>query len=87
MTGRRPRLISAEVASMDSLSVMHWIILAPVIASLISHVASPLLGVIRGVNNGSVLHAVLSVFVPVYGLIYFCVARRPRPQAPPPPSV
>ena len=72
---------------MASFSVTHWIIMAAAIASLISHFASPLLGVIRGGNNGSVLRAVLSVFVPVYGLIYFFVARRPRPQAEPPSSV
>jgi hypothetical protein len=72
---------------MESFSVTHWIILAAVAASLISHFASPLLGVIRGVKNGSVLHAVLSVFVPVYGLIYFFVARPPRRRAEPTSSV
>jgi len=41
-------------------------------------VASPILGIIRGVKNGAVIHAVVSAFVPVYGLIYFFAAKQPR---------
>jgi hypothetical protein len=29
------------------------------------------MGISRGVRNGSVLNAILSAFIPVYGLIYF----------------
>jgi len=39
-------------------------------------VASPVMGVIRGVKNGSVPSALASMFVPAYGAIYFFVARR-----------
>jgi hypothetical protein len=40
--------------------------------------ASPILGIIRGVKNGDVIHAVVSMFVPFYGLIYFFSATQPR---------
>ena len=59
---------------MESFSIWHWIIFAIVIAMG----ASPILGIIRGVKNGGVVHAVASVFLPVYGLIYFFAARQPR---------
>jgi hypothetical protein len=48
------------------------------IVILIATVASPILGIVRGVKNGAVISAVISVCVPVYGLIYFFTAKRPR---------
>jgi len=39
-------------------------------------VVSPVLGIIRGVQNASVLHSLLSVFVPMYGIIYYSVAKK-----------
>jgi hypothetical protein len=57
---------------MASFSIWHWVIFAMVIAMG----ASPILGIIRGVKNGGVIHAVASVFVPVYGLIYFFAAKQ-----------
>jgi len=56
---------------MGSFSIWHWLI-------MIIIVASPILGIIRGVKNGAVIHAVVSAFVPVYGLIYFFAAKQPR---------
>ena len=38
----------------------------------------PDVGIVRSVKNGAVIHAVVSVFVPVYGLIYFFAAKQPR---------
>jgi len=54
---------------MGSLSIWHWLIV------LITF-GSPIMGIIRGVRNSSVLNAVLSAFIPVYGLIYFLVGKR-----------
>jgi hypothetical protein len=59
---------------MGSFSIWHWVILVMVMAMG----ASPVLGIIRGVKNGAVTHAVVSVFVPVYRLIYFFAAKQPR---------
>jgi hypothetical protein len=59
---------------MESFSIWHWVILVMVIAMF----ASPIFGIIRGVKNGAVIHAVVSVLVPVYGLIYFFAAKQPR---------
>jgi hypothetical protein len=59
---------------MESLSILHWLIFLIVIAIG----ASPIFGIIRGVKNGAVVHAVASAFVPVYGLIYFFAAKQPR---------
>jgi hypothetical protein len=59
---------------MGSFSIWHWVMLAMVVAMS----ASPILGIIRGVKNGAVIHAVVSVFVPVYGLIYFFAAKQPQ---------
>jgi hypothetical protein len=56
---------------MGPISILHWVMVIVI-------VASPILGIVRAVKNGSVIHAVISVFVPVYGLIYFVAARRPR---------
>jgi hypothetical protein len=61
-------------AIMVSFSIWHWVILFIAIAMS----ASPILGIVRGVKNGAVIHAVVSVFVPVYGLIYFFAAKQPR---------
>jgi hypothetical protein len=63
--------------TMRSISIWHWVILIVVVAM----VASPILGIVRGVKNGAVIHVVVSVLVPAYGLIYFFAARRsPRSQ-------
>jgi hypothetical protein len=57
---------------MASFSIWHWLIFATLIAMRVS----PILGVIRGVKNGAVAHAVVSMFAPLYGLIYFFAAKR-----------
>jgi hypothetical protein len=57
---------------MGSISIWHWVV-------VIVMFASPIMGIVRGVKNGSAIHAVLSAFVPVYGLIYFFVAANPDP--------
>jgi hypothetical protein len=59
---------------MESFSIGHWVIMVMVIAIG----ASPVLGIIRGVKNGAVTHAVASYFIPVYGLIYFFAAKHLR---------
>ena len=59
---------------MESFSIWHWVILVMVFAMF----ASPIFGIIRGVKNGAAIHAVVSVLVPVYGLIYFFAAKQPR---------
>ena len=59
---------------MESFSIWHWLIFVIVIGMG----ASPILGIIRGVKNGAVIHAIASFFVPVYGLIYFFAAKQPR---------
>ena len=59
---------------MASFSIWHWLIMFLLAAKL----ASPVFGVVRGVQNHAVIHAVLSLFVPMYGLIYFLAARPPR---------
>jgi hypothetical protein len=59
---------------MGSLSIIHWLI-------VFLAIGSPIMGVIRGVKNSSILHAVLSVVIPVYGLILAegsCRAARAR---------
>jgi hypothetical protein len=61
---------------MGSFSIWHWVIMGTVIAMR----ASPILGVIRGVKNGAVIHAVVSTFVPMYGLIYFLATIRGIPS-------
>ena len=61
-------------AMMASLSIWHWLILFLLAAKL----ASPIFGVVRGVENKAVIHAVVSLFVPMYGLIYFFAARPAR---------
>jgi hypothetical protein len=59
---------------MGSLSIWHWV----VVVMVIPMAASPILGVIRGVKNGTVIHAIASVFIPLYGLIYFFAAKQPQ---------
>jgi choline-glycine betaine transporter len=58
---------------MGSVSIWHWIV---VIVFLILFAASPIMGIVRGVRNSSVLNALLSHFIPAYGLIYFFAGRR-----------
>ena len=58
---------------MDGISITNWAILA--LIALLSLV-SPLMGLVRGVRNGSVVHSLLSLLLPAYGLIYFFRARR-----------
>ena len=50
----------------------HWQIFLMVIVPW----AGPMVGVFRSIKNSSVLHAVPSVFIPVYGLIYFFMGKR-----------
>ena len=57
---------------MESPSIIHWLILILIVPLILS----PALGVFRGVRNGSALHAILSAFLPIYGLVYFFAARR-----------
>jgi len=62
---------------MESFSILHWIIMLGIVALW----ASPIFGIVRGVKNGAVVHAVASALLPAYGLIYFFAARRPGVQA------
>jgi hypothetical protein len=64
----------STVTNMGSISITHWIIFTITILMFVS----PILGIIRGTRNGAVAHALLSYFIPIYGLIYFFVARGPR---------
>jgi hypothetical protein len=57
---------------MDS-TIWGWLI---VLVWLFVAFGSPVLGIIRGVANSSILNSVLSVFIPLYGMIYFFAARR-----------
>lgn len=57
---------------MASFSIWHWLIMAFLVAMW----TSPLFGVVRGVKNGAVFHAIASVLLPAYGLIYFIAARQ-----------
>jgi hypothetical protein len=54
---------------MGSLSIWHWVV-------AIVAVASPIMGIVRGVKNGAAIHAIASAFVPTYGLIYFFAAEK-----------
>jgi ABC-type microcin C transport system permease subunit YejB len=49
---------------MASISIRHWMMLIIIVASLV-------LGIVRGVRNSAPAHAVISVLVPAYGLVYF----------------
>ena len=59
--------------------IWHWVMLSVILFVGIANAASPILGIIRGVNNGAVMHALVSAFVPLYGLIYFFAAKHPVP--------
>jgi hypothetical protein len=54
---------------MGSISIWHWVV-------VIVMIASPIMGIVRGVKNGAVVHSILSFLVPFYGLIYFFAARK-----------
>lgn len=54
---------------MGSISIWHWVV-------VIVMFASPIMGIVRGVKNASILNAVLSAFIPVYGMVYFFAAKR-----------
>ncbi len=36
----------------------------------------PILGIIRAVDNKSVLHAICSLIIPIYGFFYFFIGRK-----------
>jgi len=36
----------------------------------------PAMGVFRSVKNGSILHALLSVVIPLYGIFYFFLGKK-----------
>ena len=68
---------------MESISVLHWLIFWLVVTKLVYNavgqlllVVSPVLGIIRGVQNSAVLHSLLSVIVPMYGIIYYSVSKK-----------
>ncbi len=63
---------------MEALSATHWVIIA---VMFLAFVASPILGIVRGVKNGGVLHALMSFLFPVYGLVYFIAAAARRDRA------
>jgi hypothetical protein len=56
---------------MGSLSIWHWV-------TVIVMLGSPVMGIMRGVGNQSVLNAVLSGMIPIYGIVYFFVGRQSK---------
>ena len=54
---------------MGAFSIWHWIIIFVIIVP-------PILGIIRAVGNKSVLHAICSAIIPLYGLFYFFIGRK-----------
>jgi hypothetical protein len=62
---------------MESFSILHWAILAIVLVIL----GSPMLGLIRSVQNSSIPNALLSVCFPAYGLVYFFMGKRQTTNA------
>ena len=54
---------------MGSLSIWHWV-------AAILVIAGPVMGMIRGVANGSVANAILSWLIPLYGIFYFFMAKQ-----------
>ena len=50
-------------------SIVHWLVMFVIIGG-------PVLGIIRGVQNSSILNSLLSFVIPIYGIVYFFVARR-----------
>jgi hypothetical protein len=68
---------------MASFSWLHWLIFWLVFMKLVYNavgqlllVVSPVLGITRGVKNSSVLHSFLSVVTPMYGIVYYSVAKK-----------
>ena len=68
---------------MESFSWLHWLIVwfvfSKIVVNIVSEllfVASPVLGIIRGVKNSSILHPLLSIVIPMYGIVYFSVGRK-----------
>ena len=59
---------SLQRLEMGSISIWHLIVAI--------FIAGPIMGVIRGVKNASILNAVLSVIIPVFGIVYFFAAKR-----------
>jgi hypothetical protein len=55
---------------MGSLSIWHWVVVVVGLACP----AGVIMGIVRAVKNGAVVHAIASAFVPIYGLIYFLAA-------------
>jgi hypothetical protein len=70
MTLRDVATYGSGVTLMGSLSIWDWI-------TVIVFVASPILGIVRGIKNGAAIHAIVSAFVPVYGLMYFLTGKQP----------
>ena len=54
---------------MGTLSIWHWVV-------VILAIASPVMGIVRGVQNRAAIQAVISAFVPLYGIIYFFAAKK-----------
>lgn len=46
-----------------------WPILIMIIMLL-----GPVMGAMKGIENGSIANTLLSVFIPIYGIVYFFVA-------------
>jgi len=60
---------------MGSFSWVHWLFVLVVFPS-------PGMGAVRAVRNASVLHALLSVYIPIYGFIYFFAGKANEKQVP-----
>jgi hypothetical protein len=54
---------------MGSLSIWHWVV-------VLVAFGSPIMGIVRGVKNASVLNSIFAAFIPIYGMIYFFVAKK-----------
>jgi len=52
-----------------SFALLHWVIVIIILAG-------PIMGIVRGVKNSSVLNSIVSVFIPIYGIVYFFAAKR-----------
>jgi hypothetical protein len=52
---------------MSHLTIWHWVVVTLMIVS-------PLMGIVRGIERNSTVHGVLSVIIPLYGLVYFFAA-------------
>jgi hypothetical protein len=59
--------------------VIAFLVAAAVLAIPVGMIASPFMGIVRGVKNSDVTNAILSFLIPIYGLVYFFVARKPAP--------